>query len=313
MPDDRLPSAFSLWLEEALTGWILPVAALVLAGVAALLYLAGWLPEGATAAALSAVAGILAAVFVARPAVSARADGPGRVLALVAAAGSLFVAAVPPALTVLPGAPLAEGALEARGDRLALPAGLSGRVRLLVRVRLPQGGSPSVPFRLSGAESPIEDKLERTFSYARVGRGGRAAVAHDHSAVFLEARIPSGAPALTLERLGSDAAGPLLVQIFPDPVPVFLQWALAVLVVLAAAAAEARLRQGGIAALAGIAGAFGLLVAENATPEAAVGTAVGAVLLGAAAGAAAGGAVAFLVKRLLPAPPEVRPRGAKGA
>jgi hypothetical protein len=182
-----------------------------------------------------------------------------------------------------------------------------------VRGQLPAGGTPVVAFRISGTEPAVEGKLERTYSYARVGRGGRAQVAHDRSALYLAAKVPAGGGALTLDRLTGDPVGPLSISVYPDRIPGALHWALAVLVLLAAAAAEVRLRRSGIAAIAGIAISFGLLVTDNATPAAAVGTAVGALLLGAITGAAAGGLAAFLARRVVPAPPEARARGARAA
>jgi hypothetical protein len=312
MADLNPPTSFTLWLEEALTGWILPVAGLVLAGVAGLLYVAGYLPEGTTAAAIAILGGLLASLYVLRPALSARADRAGRALAVAAALGTLFLAAFPAVETVAPGKAIAEGELARRGDTLPLPPGRPRHVRLLVRGQLPQGGTPVVTFQIGGTEPALEGKLERTYSYARVGRGGRAAVAHDHTSAYLAGRVSSGG-VLTLDRLVGEPVGPISIAVYPDRVPNAVHWALAVLFLLVAAAAEVRLRKSGLASIAGIAIAFGLLVTDNATPTAAVGTAVGAILLGAITGAAAGGLAAFLAKRVVPAPPEPRGRGARAA
>jgi hypothetical protein len=311
MPDPRPPSPLTIWLDEVLTGWTLPVAGLAVLGAAAGLYLLGLLPEGATAAVIAVVAGLLAAVQVARPALAPRADRAGRVLAGIAAVGTLVLTAYPPVDTVAPGRPLAQGTLPARGATLLLPASTPAYVRLLVHVTLPQTGTPEVRFRLAGTEPPAQGKLERTYSSARVGRSGRTQVAHDRSSTYVATRIAGGAPALVLDELGGEAAGPLEVAVYPDRLPPALHWALAIATVLLAAAAEARHRMGSGAAVAGMGVAFGLLVADNATPTSAIGTTLGAVLLGAAAGAAAGGLAAFVMKRLVPAAPVPSGRGAR--
>lgn len=306
----RTPSSLTLWLEEALTGWILPVAGLAVLGAAGGLYAAGRLSEGAAAAAVSAVVGLLALTFTIRPALSPAADRPGRWLAVAAAAGALFLSVVPAVAAVVPGRPLAQGALAARGDVMPVPADVPHHVRLLVAAPLPASGTPAVRFTIGGLRPPVEGHLERTYTYARVGRGGRAPVAHDRTEVWLEGDL-ADAHALTLDRLGGDATGPLRVTVFRDLTPTALQAGLAVAVLALAAAAEARLRRGNVAAVVGMALGYGILVAENATPASAAGVAVGALLLGGFAGAGAGGLAAAIAKRLVPAPPEVAGRAGR--
>jgi len=167
-----------------------------------------------------------------------------------------------------------------------------------------------VRFRLSGGAAPVEGRLERTVSYARVGRGARAAVKHDHASIWLEARLPAGAAALRADVLQGERAGPLRVTVFPDRLPAAAAWALAVAAVLVAAAAEARLRPGtNAAAVAGIAVGYGLLFAANATPDAAAGPAVGSLVLGLLLGAAGGGLAALLARRVLGSPAGREARG----
>jgi hypothetical protein len=314
--DPRLPTsstAFTLWLEEALTGWILPVAAILAVGAAAGLYLLGVLPEGALSAAVAVLAGLLAAAQVVKPALAPRADGAGRALAALAAAGTLVLTAYPAVESVAPGRPLAEGVLPDRGATVPLPASVPPHVRLLVHVPLPSRGTPEVRFRIGGTVPPAEGKLERTYSSARVGRSGRTQVAHDRSSTYVAARLAGGARELVLEDESGQAAGPLDVAVYRDLLPPPLHWALAIAVVLLAAAAEARFRKGSGAAVAAMGVAFGLLVADNATPTSAIGTTLGAVLLGAIAGGATGGLAALVAKRLVPAAPPPSGRGARGA
>jgi hypothetical protein len=295
MPD-HLASNFSLWLEEALTGWILPVGALLLAAAAWGLYTLGLLPEGPAAAALAVVMAAVVALLMARPALSQSADPLGRGLTFGAAALSAALCLSGAIGAVLPGKPLVEAELGQTGETLALPAGLSGRVRLLVHAPLPAGGTPVVDFRLAGAEAPIEGRVERTVSYARVGRGSRAAVAHDHNETWVRGTVPAGVASLKLDRLNGQVAGPLQVALYGEVVPPWLTWVLALVAVAAAAVADSRLRKGNVAALSGMAVSYGLLVAYNATPQSAVGTSMGAVLLGGLGGALGGAVLEFLAR-----------------
>ena len=310
MPDPRPPSSFATWLDEALSGIVLPMLAIVAMAAAGGMYLVGVLSEGATAGVLIALASLAAAAAVLRPALTGRVDPVGRWLTVAAASGTLLLTGAPALATVNPGQPLVEGDLSARGDAFPLPSFTPGRARLLVHANLPAAGVPQASFVLAGPNPPVRGHLERTISYARVGRGGRAAVPHDHSSAYLEAKL-AGARSISLERLDGETAGPLHVAVYRDLLPTAAHVALALLVLAVAAAAQARLRRGSGAAFAGMALAFGLLVAENATPDAAVGTALGAVLLGGFTGAVAGALAGWIARRLV-APPAEAPRSARG-
>jgi len=210
---------------------------------------------------------------------------------------------------VLPGSPRFEGELAAPGDRLPLPPGAGGPVRLLAKTTLPQEGTPSLRFRLSGGSAPVEGHLERTVSYGRVGRGARTAVTHDHAAIWLETSLPPGAGALRLDLLQGEHAGPLRVAAFPDPFPSALAYGLAILAALLAAAAEGRLPRGtnaGVIAAAAV--AYALLFVGNATPDAAAGTAFGSILLGLFLGAAGGALAVLAARRFIPPAPAPGPR-----
>jgi len=311
MPDLAPPSAFSLRLEEALTGWILPLGALALAGAAWGLYVLGFLPDGPAAAALAVVVGVALALFMIRPSLAASVSRATRAaaVALALAAGALCVWLAVGA--VLPGRPDAEGDVAARGDALPLPPGLSGPVRVLVHAPLPPGGTPEVQFRLDGGAGVMSGHVERTVSYGRAGRSGRTAVTHDRNETWVHGRVAGGAP-LTLQYIGGQVAGPLHVSVVAEAIPPAVAWLLAALVVAGAAVLETRLRKGNSAALAGMAVAYGLLVADNATPATAVGTSLGAVLLGGLGGALAGGTLAMLAK-LGPWVPAPVPAGGKVA
>jgi hypothetical protein len=303
MPDSPpIRSDFALWLEEALHSWILQVAGIGLVVAVAALYLLGVLSEAATGAFAAVAAPLIAAGLAARPALSAGRDPVGRGLAAAAAAAALLLSAGPSLTTIVPGEPLVRGELLAQGETLPLPAGASGRVRVLVSGHLREGGDPDVSFRVSGTEPSLEGRLERSWSTARVGRGARARVAHDHLADWYEAAIPAGTAALRLERLQGHPGSALALAVHREWAPRWLLLAAMGLTLAAAAAADARLGSKSEAAVpVAMALAFGLLVDHNATPISAVGPALGGALLGAMLGALAGAFASWLARRFVPA------------
>ncbi len=301
----RAPAPFSL--DEALSGWTLPLAALAPVVVVGALHLLGLASERLTSTVVVLAVAAGTALYVLRPALDGRRPGATRALALLAALLVLSAVALPSLATVHPGTPLFAGELEKVSDALAIPATVSGRVRLLVSGQLAEQGEPAVTYTLTGTEEPLEGRLERTFSYARVGRSGRARVAHDRTGDMFTARIPAGAAALTLDRMQGRAVGPLHVAVYRDPIPVpGGAWILALLATALAAAVDARLaRKNELGVAAGMAVAFALLVTYNATPSASVGPTVGGIVLGAILGSLAGWLVELLVRRFVP--PEKRP------
>jgi hypothetical protein len=245
---------------------------------------------------------LVAALVAVRPALDQGRDRGGRLLAGAAALLALALSAVPAVRTILPGAPLFAGDVGIEGEGVAVPSGVGGRVKLLVSGKLPQAGDPSVAFAFGGTERPLEGKLERTYGYARVGRAGRARVTHDHTSDWYEGTLRPGATELRLDRLQGQLAGRLQVSVYRDWLPHSWLLALSVALLLVAAAADARLGlKGNVAVPVGMSLAFGLLVAFNATPAAAVGPAVGGVVLGAMLGALAGAVAGLLARKIVPA------------
>jgi hypothetical protein len=300
------PTAFSLWIEEMLAGWVLPVAGLSLLAILALLYVTGVATEEVTAAIAVVLVALAASLLMARAALGQ--EGAARWLPLVAAVATLLAVVLPAVPTVWPGKPLFEGELGVEGDRVSVPAGVGGRIRLLVTGKLRGSGEPSASYVISGAQEPIEGRLERTYGYSRIGRSGRARVAHDHVGDWYDAQLPAGLVDLTLQRLNGQLGGRLAVSAYRAPVPLpGGSWGLAALALVVAAVAEARAgRKNGVAVPAGMALAFGLLVTYNATPLSAVGPVVGGVLLGALAGSLVGWIAAAIARRVL-APPAAKP------
>ncbi len=322
MPDDaKGPSLFTFWLEDALTSWILPVAAIAAVAGTGALYAAGLVSEVSTAALVAVAAPVAVAVVMVRPALEAGRDAGSRALLVAAAILTLVVTVVPALQAILPGPPLLGGDVGIEGETIPVPAGIGGRVRLLVAGRLKEGGEPQVTFAFTGTREPIEGKLERTTSYARVGRLGRERVTHDHTSDWYEGVLSPGATALRLARLQGQLGGRLQVLVYRDWLPHGLQTIAALAVLLLAAVADARAGVKGSSAVdSGMSLAFGLLVSFNATPASAVGPAVGGVILGAMGGALAGAVADWIGRKLVPAARkrpagkgEKRPDGAAAA
>ncbi len=311
MPDaPRVPSTFALWLEDALHSWILQVGALAVVAAVAALYLSGFLSEGATGAFVSVAGPLAAAVLAARPGMALGRDPAGRALAVTAAVAALLLSAGPSIATIVPGEPLFGGELAERGTAVPVPAGVAGRVRVLVSGHLREAGDSEVSFRISGTAPAVDGKLDRNWSTARVGRGARARVAHDHLADWYEASIPAGTAELRLDRLQGQPAGPLAVAVHRELLPRWLWLVAMALTLVAAVAADLRLgSRSDVAVPVAMALAFGLLVDENATPLSAVGPAMGGVLLGAMLGALAGALASWLGRRFLPAGRRAGKRG----
>jgi hypothetical protein len=299
---DRAPTSFSLWLGEALSGWIIPVAGLAVVAASGLLYAADLVSEEAIASMVVLAAALGVALYVLRPALDPRREAGSRAVAGGAAVLTLVATALPALRTVHPGDPVFAGEVGQVDETISVPEGFSGSVRLLVSGRLAQRGEPSVTFVITGTQDPVEGRLERTFGYARVGRGGRARVAHDHTADFYPARIARGARQLKLDRIQGELGSRLRVAVYREPIPIAGgPWVLAGLAVLLASIADARLGlKNNLAVAAGMAVAFGLLVTYHATPAAAVGPAIGGFILGALGGSLAGWATGAFARRLVP-------------
>jgi hypothetical protein len=314
MAGPRPESSPSHGLRALLSSRAIPAALLAAAAVAAALYLAGLLPEGVAAALLAALVAAGLALLMVRPALRGPVDPVTRGVAVLIAVAAGLLCALPAITSVAPGPAVARGEVARAGDRIDLPPGALGpfgRLRLLVHAPLPPGGTPVVDFRFVAGAGPLSGQVERTVSYSRVGRGSRAAVAHDRNEAWVHGAVGPGATAVTLERVDGAVAGPLQVSVYGEWMSPLALWLASLAVLALAGFWERRLRGSHFAALAGMALAYGLLVYGNATPHAAVGTSLGAALLGALAGALAGGLAAMLA-RLLPGVAEVAPEAPRG-
>src|SRR6266516_1532887 len=127
---ERGPSSLSLWLDEALSSWVLPVAAIAAVVTVGLLYLAGIASEEATATLVIVVVSAGVALYVGRPALDARRHPASRAVSLAAAILTLVAAGWPALRTVNPGAPVFSGDMGDVEETISLPPGAARAVRL---------------------------------------------------------------------------------------------------------------------------------------------------------------------------------------
>jgi len=299
--------------EGLLRPWFFPALGVTVAVAVGVFYVAGMLSESAVGALVVVIAPLALALTVVRPVLDRSAGGTAAALLLAGALLTLLVAVVPSIEAVRPGEPLFVGEFDRADQSVALPEGTAGRVLLLVSTPLGGAGEPQVNFRLGGFSEPVQGKLERTFSYARVGRGGRARVAHDHDADWFEARIPEGAREIRLERIQGQSAAGLRVAIYREWLSHAAAWLLSLVALAIVAAGEVRIgRDSGSVIAAGVALGFGVVVSYNVTPSQAVMPSLWAVVLGAIVGAPAAVLVRLVLRRFLPPSPAKKGRRPKG-
>ena len=301
------PSSLSLWMEESLPGWLLPVVLIAVVVGGGAMYIFDIIPERFTALVLAAGVAIGGAGYVARDLSSASRNPVGRMASVALGLVIFGLTLVPAVVTIAPGEPVTTGAVKAEGDKIHLPPGVDGRVRLLVHGRLGGAGEATVSFDLQAGDTTIPGKLERTQSTMRAGRRGYSTVSHEHNSDFLSAVIPTGATELTQARLEGNLASDLEIQVYPDRWPVLLDTILALVALAIVAALAARQNvKSSAAAIAGLALGFGLLVEILATPDVAVRAQIGALILSAIGGSVVGTLFNSLAKRFIPKASEPR-------
>ena len=291
-------------LDGLLRPWFFPALGVTVAVAVGVFYVTGMLSESIVGALLAVVVPLVLALTAARPLFDRSVGGAAAGLLTIGALATFLVATVPSLEAVHPGEPLFVGEFDHVDQGVSLPEGSGGRVLLLVSTPLGGAGEPQVSFRLGGFAEPVEGKLERTFSYARVGRGGRARVSHDHDADWFEARIPEGTREIRLLNLQGQSSGGLRVTIYRDWLSRNAAWFLSLVALGLVAAGEVLSgRDSGSAIAAGVALGFGLVVSHNVTPLQAVVPSLWAIVLGAIAGAPAAVLVRLVARRILPPPP----------
>lgn len=299
-PAEPFPVAPS---ESPWLGRGLAIGATVVVVIMGVGYISGALSDAVVGLVLAAVVGIAASGRATATLLDYAGTPATRAGVLVFAALTVALAVVPIALTIYPGTPVAAGVLDSPGDTLPLPESVSGPVRVFVHGAISVAGSTTVEFELGGFTGPVDGKLQRTVSTARVGRSGSSQQATERNSEFLDARLASGAHALKLERVDGPVAGGLDVRVYNDRFPLWLDVAVAALTLIGIALLGVRLGVGtDTLVAAGVAVAFGAVGHEFVTPDSIVRPLVGAAIVAAVVGGAAGGALAWAARKLL-APP----------
>jgi hypothetical protein len=275
--------------------------AIVLAIAAA--YLGGVIGDDLLGVIIATVVGVAVASRVAVSLLDNAGSGVARVAIVLLALAMLGLAVMPVALTIMPGKPMATGALGQPGDTVSVPQGTTAPLRLLVHGSLSAEGAASVDFEISGAKDPIVGRIERSTSTARVGRRGTATQVHEHTSEYLEAVLPAAQHELELTRLDGPLAGALDVRVFRDWFPQSLDVIVGACLLAIIALLAARLHVGSdTVVLAGLGFAFGVVGHEFVTPDAVVRPLVGSLIVAALAGGSAGGILAWAARQVLPAP-----------
>jgi hypothetical protein len=276
------------------------------AGIALLVvvigYLAGAVSDGLLGVVIATIVGVLATGRV----VGALLESSGTVVtrATVLALGLVTVAlsVAPVALTVFPGTPVATGVLGEVGSTMPLPETMKGAVRVLVHGGLNSAGAAAVEFTLGGFTSPLEGKLQRTVTTARVGRRGTAQEAHERNTEFLDGRLTAAGHTIKLDEVEGQLAGGLSLQVFTDRFPLWLDLLIAGLTLAALALLAARLHVGSdVVVTGGLALAFGAVAHELVTPDFVVRPMIGSIILAAVGGGVVGGIFAWAARKLMPA------------
>ncbi len=295
-----VPSSLSLWLEDALPGWVVPAAlgAVIVGG--ATLYIFDFLPERITALALAIGISLFATGFIAKELLVLAHNGMLRGLTYLAVLVVFCLTLGPAVMSIVPGVPLYETAITKVGDTLTLPQGVDGRLRLLVQGKLGGAGPAELAFELEGAKEPVVGKLERTQSTSRAGRRGTMTSTHDHDADFLSAVVPAGTQALKIVKLEGPLAGELTFKVYRDhlPLAVDLGMALVALALVAWLAARQHVKTSA-GAIAGLALGYGVLSELWVTPNVAVRTQIGALIIAALAGSVVGMVFAATARKLV--------------
>jgi len=207
----------------------------------------------------------------------------------VALVTGIVAASLTPALrTLSPGRPLLSTQLDGPGRSAALPPGISGRVRLLVRGDLPSGRPAHVAFILALGSQRLEGTLEHGTTRWRVGEE----TGHYHlrrSSIYVDGSVAAGVSELTLVQLVAAAPVSLRIEVYRDVVPPWFALGLAGVALLCAAwAAGPKADAERTVALSGTALTSGLLTGWLATPDRATWPAVVSLALGTFLGIASG-------------------------
>lgn len=285
------------------TGRTFAIAAGAIVLLLAAGYLSGMIGDGVLGIVIAVVVGLAIAARVAATLLESASGIVARISVVLLAMAMLALAVLPVALTIMPGKPIATGALSQPGDAVSVPDAANGQLRLLVHGGIASEGAASVDFELAGAKAPVEGRLERSTSQARVGRRGTATQVHEHMSEYLNVVLPAGQHSLKLARIDGPLAGALDVRVYRDLFPINLDIIVGAVLLALVALLAARLHVGSdTVVVAGLALAFGIVGHEFITPDSVVRPIVGALIVGALVGGTAGGILAWGARKVLPVP-----------
>jgi hypothetical protein len=291
-------SKFGHFYDEHLRKRV-PLFAAGLAGLLVVLYWLGLLRERDGGIALASLVIAYSCVYGVAKLLEAHSN---RALTLIVVALGLLTAALsfaPVMKTLLPGAPAAHGLLQAPGDKLELPPDLHGPVRLFFHAKLAgQGASEATVALDMDGQGDVEGHLSRTLTRARVGRRGNTTVVREHNGQYVDAYLSPKVHSLSLTRIDGTLTGPLEVSVFRDPLSLWPEIGLAIVLILLSAALAARM-EARLSSVGGLACAltFGILVSRMVTPDEAMGAEFGALFVSVmAAGLLAAVSVGLLQK-----------------
>jgi hypothetical protein len=294
-------SSFTAFLEEHLSGRLLPLGLLVLAAALVVLYLLDLLPERWAGALLTVAVVLGASGLLASRLMPAARTAAGTLVVLAISAAVAFVAAAPILGDIFPGTPVAQATMRQVGDSMPLPAMVQGPVRVLAKTQPRGGGVTSCHLELAIGARTVPLDLGREMQSVRLGRRGRGTVLREHTTAYAHGSLTGGEHAVKLVHRAGSQDCDVALSLFRDQLPLGLQAGLAAGLVLIVAALGARARAGAVPAVAaGVALAFGLIAVVAATPSAVVRPAIGAMLGGLPVGSALGGGLSWLLSALVP-------------
>ena len=215
--------------------WIVLSAAAMI-GLVAAFYGFGVLGAPHAAFAIPMLVALASAGYVAMRPVGAPRSRGGWFLASLGGLATLVLGVVPPISSLWSRGPLATKDVMAAPDAIPLPRGAHGPVRLTARVDFAGMGDALVNLGISGAEEPIDIRLEKA---AVRGEGRHRHLKND--GVEVPVVIGEGVRELKVERLEGQHRRPVRIAVLPPrPLPPWGPWFLGLLAVLAVGAISRR-------------------------------------------------------------------------
>lgn len=217
---------------------------------------------------------------------SVQRERPTAAVLLAAMTGGL--ALLPVATSLAPGAPVVHGELH-RGERLSIPAGVHGPLRVVVHADLPPASHQPVDYTLDGLAEPLTGHFER----ARAE--GAGSNVHDTDVRTVEVE---GASDLVVRSLRGPDRPALEVTVFRERWPLRHELGLALLALVGSAVISLRNRRAtALFPVVVAATFFGMLVVRWLTPVAPLGQEIAAIAVASVVGAACYAPWRWLIER----------------